>query len=114
MSDFCLRYVSSWCHVSRAHEWPSVVQNIPSDLVTELDERTIKQIQGEMRDPNEQMAKALILCRDRGIMSTAGALVNRLVACGFEKAALTLLDVSRSQNYCKTLRLDDYEAEEED
>ena len=107
MSDFVMRYVSSWCHVSRAYEWPSVVQNIPSQLVNGLDERTIKQIQREMRDPREQMARALILCHKRGVFRSAGALVNRLIECGFEKPALTLLDVSRSQFYCTTIKLDD-------
>ena len=102
-----MRYVSSWCHVSRAYEWPSVVQNIPSQLVNGLDERTIKQIQREMRDPREQMARALILCNKRGVFRSAGALVNRLIECGFEKPALTLLDVSRSQFYCSTIKLDD-------
>ena len=106
MSEFCLRYVASWIHVSRAHEWPSIVQNIPSKLIQGLDDRTIAQIKREVRDPQEQLARALVLCRDRRIISSTGALSNRLVACGFEHTALTLLDVSRSQFYCTTLRLD--------
>ncbi len=107
MSDFVLRYVSSWCHVSRAYEWPSVVQNIPSQLVNGLDERTIKQIQKELRDPTEQMARALILCHHRDILPSAGALVNRLIECGFETPALTLLDVAQSQHYCSSIKLDE-------
>ncbi|XP_022098067.1 uncharacterized protein LOC110983050 [Acanthaster planci] len=107
MCDFCLRYVTSWIHVSRAHEWPSVVQNIPSNITEGLDRRTVDLIKRQQRDPCDQMARALATCRDRGVFKTAGALVNRLVTCGFEKAALMLLDVSRSQYYCTTLRLED-------
>ncbi|XP_071495899.1 uncharacterized protein [Diadema antillarum] len=106
MSEFCLRYVGSWVHISRAHEWPSVVQNIPSQLVQGLDDRTVAQIKRELRDPQEQLSRALVLCRNRKIIASAGALCNRLIACGFERAALTLLDVSRSQYYRTTLRLD--------
>jgi hypothetical protein len=107
MSDFCLRYVSSWVHLSRAHEWPSVVQNIPSNVTHGLDQRTVDLIKRQQRDPCDQMARALMTCRDRGIFKSAGALVNRLIACGFEKTALMLLDVSRSQYYCTTIRLED-------
>ncbi|XP_063969252.1 uncharacterized protein LOC129282178 [Lytechinus pictus] len=107
MSEFCLRYVGSWVHVSRAHEWPSIVQNIPSQLIDGLDDRTVAQIKREYRDPQEQLSRALVLCRDRRVISSKGALCNRLIACGFESAALTLLDVSRSQYYCTTLRLDE-------
>ncbi|PIK61845.1 hypothetical protein BSL78_01176 [Apostichopus japonicus] len=113
MSDFCIRYVSSWIHTSRAHEWPSLVQNIPSDLVTGMDARTVQQIKRSVRDPREQMANALILCRERKIIPSAGALCNRLIASGFEQTALTLLDVSQSQYHCTTLTLDDVEEENE-
>ncbi|PIK41818.1 hypothetical protein BSL78_21331 [Apostichopus japonicus] len=54
MSDFCIRYVSSWIHTSRAHEWPSLVQNIPSDLVTGMDARTVQQIKRSVRDPRDK------------------------------------------------------------
>ncbi|XP_071808299.1 uncharacterized protein [Asterias amurensis] len=107
MCDFCLKYVTSWIHVSRAHEWPSVVQNIPSNITQGLDKRTVELIKRQQRDPCDQMARAFRLCRDRGVFKTAGAMVNRLIACGFEKAALMLLDVSRSQFYCTTIRLED-------
>ncbi|XP_033113928.1 uncharacterized protein LOC117114378 isoform X2 [Anneissia japonica] len=99
ISDFCLRYVSSWVHVSRAHEWPSVVQNIPSSLVEGLDSKTVDQIKLHMRDPQEQMAYALILCRDRGILPTVEKFVDRLTTCGFDNAAVTLLDIARPVLY---------------
>lgn len=76
-----------------------------------MDSRTVQQIKRTVRDPREQMAYALILCRDRRIIPSVGALCNRLIASGFEQIALTLLDVSRAQYYCTTLRLDDVDEE---
>ncbi|XP_071953307.1 uncharacterized protein [Antedon mediterranea] len=104
LCDFCLRYVSSWMHVNRAHEWPSIVQNIPSPLVEGLDSKVIDQIQRYKRDPQEQMANALTLCRDRGILPTVAKFVDRLTACGFEHAAKTFLDVARPVLYYSGLR----------